>query len=294
MTIDNPLNEPLALSGPFTLEISRLACATQANGHGCAYHHGFWPFLRMMGMGKTLSGFSSEFIASIRSAVDKRQPAQSQVLISGCADYSAYAHVWQASHDLPRPPAVTALDMCETPLALSRWYARQRASTLATVCMNVLDYRPGPVFDLIITSSFFGYFPPSQRRELFRAYAGMLAPGGEFVFTTRLRSGPEDQAIGFTQAQYAQFVARVGNALPRLDARMTFSDQEAAQMATEYARCFSSYPVNSEATLQALAADAGLAWVSCLQRHTEAAQPGVTGPTVGEADYLFVTLRKPA
>ena len=94
MIIDNPLNEPLALSGPFTLEISRLACAPQSSGHGCGHYHGFWPFLRMMGMGKTLSGFSSEFMGSIRSAVQKRQPAQSQVLISGCADYSAYAHVW--------------------------------------------------------------------------------------------------------------------------------------------------------------------------------------------------------
>jgi SAM-dependent methyltransferase len=293
LIIDNPLNEPLALSGSFTLEISKLACAPQASGHGCAPYHGFWPFLRMMGMGKTLSGFSGEFSAAIRSAVQIRQPAQSQVLISGCADYSAYAHVWHACHDLAQPPAVTALDLCETPLALSRWYARQRASTLETVCMNVLDYAPGPVFDLIITSSFLSYFSPGQRRELFRAYAGMLKPGGEFVFTTRLRSGPEDQTVGFSQAQCEDFVARTRTALPRLEASMIFSDQEAVQMATEYARHLSAYPVNSEATLQTLAADAGLEWVSCLKRHTQAAQPGVTGPTVGEADYLFVTLRKP-
>ena len=293
MTIDNPLNEPLALSGPFTLELSRLACATQTGGYSCAHYHGFWPFLRMIGLGKTLSGFSEEFIASIRSAVQKRQPAQSQVLISGCADYSAYAHVWQACRDLPQPPAVTALDMCETPLALTRWYARQRACTLASVCMNVLNYRPGPVFDLIITSSFFGFFSPEQRRVLFSAYAGMLAPGGEFVFTTRLRSGPEDQAVGFSQAQCEDFVVRTRTALPQLEGSMIFSDQEALQMATDYVRYLSAYPINSETTLQKLSADAGLEWVSCLKRHTEAAQPGVTGPTVGGADYLFVTLRKP-
>ncbi len=294
MTFDNPLNEPLALSAPFTLELSRLACAPQSCGHGCAHYHGFWPFLRLMGMGKTMSGFSAEFIASIRAATQKRQPAQSQILISGCADYSAYAHVWQACHDLPKPPAVTALDLCETPLALSRWYARQRASELATVCLNVLDYCPGPVFDLIVTSSFFGYFSPAQRRDLFRAYASMLVPGGEFVFTTRLRSGPEDQAVGFSQAQRDEFVVRTRAALPQLDPSVPLSAQEAEQRASDYADCLRTYPVNSTATLQALAAEAGLEWVSCLKRHTEAAQPGVTGPTVGEADYLFVTLRKPA
>jgi hypothetical protein len=144
-----------------------------------------------------------------------------------------------------------------------------------------------------LTSSFLGYFSPTERLALFRNYAHMLRPGGAFIFTTRLRDGAEDQPIGFTPAQADALVAQVERAWPQLSAAAP-SLAHARTLARQYSELLRSYPVNGPHTLQALADAAGLIWADCVQQAGLATTPGATGLTVGSADYLFVTLRKPA
>jgi SAM-dependent methyltransferase len=285
--------EPLELSAPFALEMAHLGCHPVGHPHVCQPYHGFWQYLRLLGMGKTLSGFSADFLQTLHAHLCGHRDRPAQVLISGCADYSAFAHVWQASTGVAHRPQVTALDVCPTPLALTRWYARHIGASVNTVCSNVLDHHPGPRYDLMVTSSFFGYFSPTERLALFKNYADMLRPGGVFVFTARLRDGDEHQPVGFTPSQADAMVAQVVQALPRLPAPLALAPEQARTLARQYTELLRSYPVNSLDTVRRLAAAAGLQVAQCVQRAGRAASPGATGPTVGSADYLFVTLRKP-
>jgi SAM-dependent methyltransferase len=288
-----PLAEPVLESAPFALEISRFACRCGAQGDSCQPYHGFWQYLRLLGLGKTMSGFSAEFVAAIRQAAQTHRGPSFRILISGCADYSAYAHVLAGCAGLSLQPRVTALDLCATPLILSRWYARRHGGDLAAVCSDILDHRHPGGYELILTSSFLGYFPPARRAELFSRYAALLAPGGRLIFTTRLRPGAEDQLVPFGPDQKEALVRTVVDSLTELSG-LGLDRREAAQLAAAYADLCASYPVNGEASLRRLAEAAGLLWLDCDRRRSEAARPGVTGPTVGAAEYLFVTLGRPA
>lgn len=285
--------EPLEVSAPMALALADSGCRPTGHAHACAPYHGLWQYLRLLGMGKTLSGFSREFVQSIRAEAQAQYDRSAHVLVSGCADYSAFAHAWHACQGLAHPPVVTALDLCDTPLALTRWYAERYEASVRTICCNVLDHQPGPSYDLILTSSFLGYFTPHQRQQLFERYASMLHPGGAFVFTTRLRNGPEDVAIRFTPDQATALLKQVVQALTRLPSSAALSRADATRLVQGYTQLKQSYPVNGLHTIENLATAAGLVVEDCVRREGRAASSAVTGPTVGSADYLFVTLRKP-
>ncbi|HRO35531.1 class I SAM-dependent methyltransferase [Thauera sp.] len=291
--VANPLAEPLIESAPFALEISHLACRGGPGESSCAPYHGFWQYLRLLGLGKTMSGFSAEFATAIRDAARAHAGASFRVLISGCADYSAYAHVLAGCAGLSVRLRVTAVDLCPTPLILSRWYARRHGGDLSVVRSDILDHRHPGGYDLILTSSFLGYFPPALRSVLFARYAELLAPGGRLIFTTRLRPGREDQPVPFGPEQKEALVRTVVDALPELPGG-GLERNEAVRLAVGYADLCASHPVNGEESLRRLADGAGLRWLDCDRRRSGAARPGVSGPTVGAAEYLFVTLGRPA
>lgn len=259
----------------------------------CCHYHGFWQYLRLLGLGKTLSGFSQEFTNAIRQACHSHSAQPLRILISGCADYSAYAHVLHASQGVEPAPLTTAVDLCETPLALTRWYAEQYGGQVDTVCCDILQYKPTQPFDLILTSSFFGYFNPHQRQELFKAYAQLLNPGGAFVCTTRLVNKPESERAGFTADQAKQLLETVIRSIDHLPQEAALSLETATRLAEHYAHRPGSYPVNNLQTIEQLAQRAGLEVRDTLQRRSEARASGVTGPTIGAADYLFIRLVKP-
>lgn len=293
----NSPDEPLALSAAFTRELASALCRGGALGAGCEAYHGLWPYLRLMGIGKTMSGLSSDFLAALDAARAAWAVAPSTpraVLISGCADYSALAHVVHAFRDAQTRPEVTALDLCETPLVLSRWYARRIGWSLKTACNDVLTHTAHKAYDMVLTSSFLGYFNPAQRRTLFKAYEAMLRPGGVLVLTNRIRTGPEDQLTGFSEEQVQAFAERAATLSASLPSTARLDARKVPALARAYARHLSSYPFNGEASLREAASAAGLLWDAGGVRTTQAKQPGLKGPTMTDgSDYLFVQLRKP-
>lgn len=92
-----------------------MACRGGPGESSCAPYHGFWQYLRLLGLGKTMSGFSAEFAAAIRDATRAHAGASFRVLISGCAGYSAYAHVLAGCAGLSVRLRATAVDLCPTP-----------------------------------------------------------------------------------------------------------------------------------------------------------------------------------
>ena len=290
--VDAP-EEPLSRSAPLARELASACCAPE-----CAAYHGLWQYLRLAGMGKTMSGLSRHYIDATRQCAAQWDAAVTsaprRVLISGCADYSALAHVLHACADQRYQPHVTALDLCETPLLMSRWYARRHGAEIDTVQANMLEFRDTDGFDLILTSSFLGYFSPAQRPRLFVNYADNLRPGGMMIFANRLREQVEDTRVSFSAQQASVFADRVAQLAERLPAHARPEAKELHAMALDYARFMTSWPVNNADSLRALADAAGLEWLQGQVIRPPALQRQLSGPTVGDgAEYIFVRLRKP-
>lgn len=255
---------------------------------------------RLMGLGKTLGGHGRLFLEHITQALSDHAGRVggrlARVLVSGSADYSMLAHVLHAAREAAVPVAVTVLDQCETPLRMSRWYAERAGfADLTLASADVLAYRPDTSFDLIVTSSFFGYFGPAQRVTLFRSYARMLAPSGRLVFSNRLRPGPEEQTVGFTEAQAQAFESRVLDLGARLPQALALPEADWRALARRYVQLFHAYPLNGPQTVVDLAGASGLDVLGLHGLHNVAAQSGVSGPTTSDdSPYVFAVLQRPA
>lgn len=298
-TVARDVDEPLHLLAPLARQWAAICCARSEDGVSCEPYHGLWPYLRLMGLGKTLSGHGAQFVrettAWVRDWQARGVAGRPRVLVSGSADASMLAHVRQAAREAAQALDVTVLDQCETPLRLSDWYARQMGlDGVSLARSDVLTYQPAHRFDLIVTSSFLGYFTPSQRLSLFQAYARMMAPGARLVLSNRLRAGPEDQAVGFSPAQAEAFVEQVRNAAPSLSPACQVDSDALVALARGYVALFRSYPLNAAASVEALAQAAHLQVLRIDGLYNLAAQATVSGPTTSDASpYVFVVLQRP-
>jgi SAM-dependent methyltransferase len=285
------IDEPLIDSAAEAMAAAHRHCPPR-----CRAYHGFWQHLRLMKLGKTLSGLSESFLREIeREAArwpDQGKPAK--VLISGCADYSAYAHVLAACHSVGRSAEVTALDLCETPLELSRWLAERQGESIRTVCSDILDYTTTDRHDLIVTSSFLGYFPGSVRARLFAAYSGLLKPGGLLLISNRLRAGSEETQVGFSDQAIDDFTDLVVERNAGLPAAVRLSDPVARDAARAYCAVMKSYPVNGRTSLEPIVDAVGLDWFGGGEMASHpASQTRVNAPTVSDGStYLLIAARK--
>ncbi len=291
------LDEPLAISAPFARELAGGSCTDPAANRACEPYHAFWQYMRLMGLGKTLSGQSARYLSTLEQLAREwaRRPAANpaRILISGCADYSVLAHVLHAYGSAKQPVEVTALDVCPTPLSLNQWYARRVGQSVTVVCSDILQHHLADAYDLIVTSSFLGYFRPEVRPRMFQGYATMLRAGGRLIIANRIRDGAEGEAIGFSPQQIQQFADRAAQLSATLPASARLAPDDAFRMARAYAEDFKSFPVNSEESVRRLASASGLRWVDSGRVPSVRLQAGVDGPTVGDgSDYLFVILEK--
>jgi SAM-dependent methyltransferase len=292
------VEEPLAESAARARALAAAHCDADGGATSCRAYHGFWQHLRLMGLGKTLSGMPGRYLAEMASFLDdwrrSGRAGAPRVLISGCADYSAAAHALHACRAASVAARITALDRCRTPLLLNRWYADRCGATIETVHADILEHRDDAGYDLILTSSLLGYFDPITRPRLFASFAALLRPRGLALFANRLRPEPEDHPVGFGAGQAARFAARAAELAASLPPQARLTAEEARAAAQAYAQSFASYPVNSPAGLRALATQTGLEWIAGEVAPTAAAPAGVSGPTLRDgADYVFVRLRRP-
>lgn len=293
-------HEPLEASASFTRELATACCESDTEGQGCGAYHGFWPYMRLMGLGKTLSGQADLYREAIQDAALQWQrnaaAAPRHVLVSGSVDYCILAHAHHALCQADQPANYTVLDRCQTPLLLNRWYARRNGFDIEAVCSDVLTFQANARFDLILASSFFGYFDPASRQQLFNNYARWLQPGGRLIFTNRLRSGPENQAVGFSSEQAAHLIEQAVRLRHRLPPAAPLGEEDTRAMAAGYARCLWTYPFNGNATLERLARASGLEIVSARRVGTvRTAEGEVAGPTTSDGgEYLFAVLERPA
>ena len=277
------LQEPLELSAPLARELAPQLCRRDPQtGESCAWYHGFWQYARLLGLGTSPVGharFLAEAFGELAVSLKRMQ-----VLIAGAADYSMLAHVLAVCRSHGIAAQFTAVDWCETPLELNRWYAQRESVALDTLCSDLLDALPAGSHDVLCTHALLGHIRPADRPRLLTNWRQALRPGGRVITVNRLRPGSPDVPAAFSAEQVEAFVDAVRSNAGKLD----IDAQELARAAQKYAQRQISWPVRSLDELRQLFEDASfrIEALSSGPMETAVGRAGIDVPTVpGNAQY---------
>jgi SAM-dependent methyltransferase len=248
--------EPLELSAPIASRVAPALCRSDpVSGEDCSWLHGFWQYLRLIGLAATPERHAGFYVSAFGRVADENKAPR--VLVSGAADYSMFAHVLAAFRARGIEPDVTVIDKCDTPIYLNRWYAERMSCTITTHRRTVLEFSASPGFDLICTHSFFGQFSREQRPGLIAAWRRLLRPGGVVVTANPLRpSGPEEPNR-FTPDQADALRAVVRSQLERLRNLAGADPEEIMRQAEQYLKARYGFPVRSGDEIRELFEGAG-------------------------------------
>jgi SAM-dependent methyltransferase len=273
--------EYLEQSASLARRIAESRCAT--SGADCAWYHAAWPIWRLLGVGSGPAIHGSFFRGAIADLPDLSRP---RVLISGSADQGMLVVALDAFRRAGIEPDFTVLDHCDTPLELCRVHAERLGLTIHTVARDIRDFEPETPFDIICTHAFVGYFSPSDRPALARAWRRQLRPGGHLLTVNRLRPNVPPEPIGFTAAQAEAFVATILQRAPALLPNEDLDRLEA--VARTYTARIRFHPVHTKQDLSEPLGEAGFE----VTLRTEPIPPrpgGPTGPTTpGNALYALI------
>jgi hypothetical protein len=214
-----------------------------------------------------------------------------QVLISGAADYSMLAYVLDAFRGRGIEPAITVLDVCETPLYLNRWYARRVACRIKTLKCSVLESPGSAVFDAACTHSFLGQFSRERRLDLVAAWRRLLRPGAPVITAHPLRPWGADEQNQFTAGQAEAFRAAVLSNRRKLPEALRNDEAGLARQAERYLKARYGYPVRTGQEVRELFEQGGfrIARLACGPAPGES-NTGAGGPGLRHKDVQYATV----
>jgi SAM-dependent methyltransferase len=279
--------EALEISAPLARRLAPQLCRRDpATGENCAWNHGFWQYMRILGL-----AIAPEHHASfLRDAIARHRSASPRLLVSGTSDYAMLAQLLALFRAHGGAPAITVLDRCETSLMLNRWYAERAAANIETRCDNILEYSAAAPYDLICTHGFFGYFEPGQRQALLAKWHALLRPGGQVITVNRLRTAQAPARTGFDAQQTRAFLERVREASAPVRHLLDLEPEELALAAQAYAAKQGVYTLRSLDEVRCLFEETGfvLERLYCEPISTGARHP-VDAPTVpGSDEYVHI------
>ncbi len=280
--------EFLQLSAPLAWKLAPQLCRRDpATGENCAWTHGLWQILRILGVVGSIE-YRSDYFRRALEGVTGNAPS---VLLSGAADYATLEFVLDIFRARSVEPKITVVDMCETPLALNRWYAERVRCTIETVRSDIMDFESRNPFDAICTDAFIGRFPLDRRAALVARWHDLLRPGGLAVTYNRLRRNGGSAAVGFSAAQADGFALAVRRAAAPLQAVLGIAPEILEQAARLYAERHVTYPLQSDRELRELFERAGFNIDNLELSHTDGGTaPVASGPSIRSgAEYAGIT-----
>jgi len=282
------LDEPLSSSAPIAWRLAPTLCAQDgAADESCAWYHGLWQYLRLMQLVETpevQAAFYREALETVRA-----DGAAPRILVSGTADYSMLASVVAAFRARETEPDVTVVDLCETPLALNRWYAERADLRLVTRHSDILQYADADGFDAICTHAFLGRFSPEARPALFEKWHALLRPGGAVVTVEATRPGHSAPMVRFTADGVREFRAGVHRSAEELRDTLQMDPLVLAEAAERYASRHRAHPLRSEEELRDLFRRSGFTIARWSAAPPVNGAPGLHGPTmVGTARLIRI------
>jgi 2-polyprenyl-3-methyl-5-hydroxy-6-metoxy-1,4-benzoquinol methylase len=250
--------EPLEQSAPLARRWAASLCkADPLSGESCAWNHGIWQYLRLLGVAGDPAEQADFFRASFDRIPARRRPLR--VLISGTADYGMLAQVVRAFGARSLEPEITVVDLCETPLALNRWYAQREGKKIETWCGDVREFQPELLFDVVCTHFLLGRFAPGERIAVIEKWKSLLRPGGLVVTANRLRPSGGAAPSRYSAERVLEFGDTVTRRAQALATALDIGAELLGREALDYASRYQSWPVRSGEEIRDLFAHAGLA-----------------------------------
>ncbi|MEN3974550.1 class I SAM-dependent methyltransferase [Emcibacter sp. SYSU 3D8] len=264
-------------------------CQHDARTESCAWYHGAWQTLRMLGLMSTSGVNAAHYAAEL--ARSRHDPSFRRVLVTGSADYAMLKLIADSRDPSDAPLTYVVLDRCATPLRICEWYAQRHGLHLETLHQDVLDPLPEAAFDAVYTHAFMGNFDADDRQRLVRQWARVLRPGGRVVTVQRVRDDYPGDIVSFSDAEAEAFVARVAELAPAL-LPPAAAGLDVVAMAREHARRFRALPVRSADRLRGLFEDARFR-LDRFERSAPDGPAGVTGPSVpNTAGHYLITAER--
>ncbi len=284
--------DPLLESAPLAWSRAPQLCSKDAaTGESCAWIHGFWQYLRLLGLASTPSLHSQFFIEAL---TNRAAPGASpKILISGAADYSMLDLVIRAqARDAGAD--ITIVDRCETPLMLNRWFADRAGIAITTRHRDIFDYADTRAFDAVCTHSFLSELPPSRWPQLLDKWRQLLRPGGVVITINRLRPDAGSESRGFTPEQGSAFCNAVTDRARALGQALEASALRLAEAAEAYVARRRTYAPRSGEQLAELFEGAGFKVDTLLHGPVATGmRSDLSGPTTpGNADYARLVARR--
>jgi 2-polyprenyl-3-methyl-5-hydroxy-6-metoxy-1,4-benzoquinol methylase len=151
-----------------------------ADNCDCAWYHGTWQYLRLLGM-VAVPDWHRSFYTEALWNILRRKP-DANVLISAAADYGMLAMLHEAMNLTGSSPRIVVYDICKTPLRSCRWYAERNGISIETKCDNIITSPiPEAPFDLIVTDEFFTVLKAEYKPLISKRWKELLKPGGSVV-----------------------------------------------------------------------------------------------------------------
>jgi SAM-dependent methyltransferase len=185
----------------------------------CRDLHALWPYARLTRASTGVEQSQSGLEAQLRTFFDL---GLRNVLIAGAADSALLAHVARsgARHEIK----IVVLDICDTPLELSRRFATQWALPVETVKQDLFNLDLVHRFDVVLMHGTLNFVAADRRAQVLHRLHRAMRPSGRLLLLFNTGRPPAvDQAVE-SRAEYADFILselrRFGIPLPDREAAM--------------------------------------------------------------------------
>jgi SAM-dependent methyltransferase len=247
--------EPLAESALLALEWSKRHCV-QALGQsqGCAWYHGSWQVLRLLGVFHSIRSDDDFFLPTLNHLL---ADGVRNILISGAADYALLARVVAAAAAQLGSIRVTVIDRCATPLRLNSWYGERAGVEVQVVQGDILELVASEQFDLVCTHSFICFFDPHDRQRLLKSWWDCLRPGGRVLTAQRARTLDHNPVIRYPEAEVQALVERARHLAEAQFPALGIAPELASRLALGYGLHHWTYLVRTADDVRTLFLDRG-------------------------------------
>lgn len=241
--------DALRAGASFALEKSKTMCSRE-----CRSYHGVWLFTRLFGVLPAVQQDRKLFGRAIANAA---KSGLRRILISGAADFGILELVVECYREADFVPQITVLDLCDTPLAVNRWYGEKFGWQIDTIKGNILEM-PSGRYDLILAHNFLNFFAADEHEALFARWSSLLEHTGQLILVNNIKPGAPVQARRFGESGTELLIERMLEARERLGHESLISAKEIEALLRDFARRRVSWNISNIDVLHSNIAKAGL------------------------------------
>ncbi len=234
--------EPLTESADINFYTANKFCKNGIMSTGnCQWYHAIWQYLRIIDKVSSPEWHSNFYQKCFNDVFKyKKNP---KVLISGTADYSLLAYVYNSSKETNNEAEIFVLDTCQTPLKMCQWFSEKMGFDIKILNMSIFDLEQlYQTFDLICSDAFLTRFDIEDAKRVISCWKEALCEGGAVVTTVRIREDKGQEKNGLKETYIRDCVDRFKKWEGYFDITMS----KFTSMVNEYAQKMTSHDLGDQ------------------------------------------------